>query len=105
VGETTFHGHVVWLTSDQGGRSSGPPTGEEYRVTGYVPPHTVENGLASFWLRDFAPGEWQSSATGWWLAVENAGPQEVRPGSVVVVTEGARTVAYFHVHDVRAGNA
>ena len=35
--------------------------GEEYRVTGYVPPHSVEGGLASFWLRDLAPGEWQGS--------------------------------------------
>jgi hypothetical protein len=93
------------LTSEQGGRSSGPPTGEEYRVTGFVPPQTIEDGLASFWLRDFAPGKWRSSATGWWLVAENSGAQEVRPGSVVVVTEGARTVAYFHVDDVNAGNA
>ena len=105
VGQTTFHGRVVWLTSDQGGRSSGPPTSEEYAATGYVPPHAIEDGLASFCLRDFAAGKWQSSATGWWLMVENAGLQEVRPGSVVVVTEGARTVAYFHVDDVRADNA
>jgi hypothetical protein len=104
VGQTTFHGRLVWVTGEQGGRSSGPPTTEEYRVTGYVPPHTVNDGLASFWLRDFAPGEWQSSATGRWLAVENEGPQELRPGSIVVVTEGARTVAYFHVDDVDDGN-
>jgi hypothetical protein len=70
-------------------------------VTGYVPPYTVETGLASFWLADFTPGEWRSTATGWWLAVENVGPQELRPGSVVVVTEGARHVAYFHVDEVR----
>jgi hypothetical protein len=74
-------------------------------VTAYVPPRGAEDGLASFRLRGFAPGEWQSSATGWLLAVENAGPQEVRPGSVIVVTEGARTVAYFDVDDVRAGDA
>lgn len=69
-------------------------------MTGYVPPHTVDDGLASFWLADFAPGEWTSPATGWWLAVENAGPQGVGPGSVVVVTEGAKPVAYFHVGEV-----
>lgn len=74
-------------------------------MTGYVPAHTAEDGLASFWLRDFLPGEWRSSATGWWMAVENAGAQEVRPGSVVIVTEGARTVAYFHVDDVGSDNA
>ena len=104
MGQTTFRGHVVWLTSEQGGRSSGPPTGEEYRATGYVPPYTVENGLASFWLRDFAPGEWRSLATGWWLAVENAA-QEVRSGSIVAVTEGPKTVGYFHVEDVYASDA
>jgi hypothetical protein len=102
VDGTRFHGHVVWLTSDQGGRSSGPPTGAEYRVTGFVPPRTIEDGLASFWLVDFEPGAWRSPAVGWWLAVENVGAQEVRPGGVVVVTEGARTVAYFHVDEVRA---
>jgi hypothetical protein len=105
VAAITFHGQVVWLTSDQGGRSSGPPTGEEYRATGFVPPYTVESGLASFWLRDFEPGEWRSSATGWWLAVENESPQAVRPGSVVVVTEGPKAVGYFHVEEVRFDTA
>ena len=100
--ETVFHGRVVWLTAEQGGRSTGPPTGEEFRATGYVPPNDASNGLASFWLRGLAPGEWKSSAIGWWLAVENAGPQAVQPGSVVVVTEGARDVAYFHVDGVRS---
>lgn len=71
-------------------------------MTGYVPPYTADDGLASFWLSDFAPGEWRSSATGWWPMVENVGPQAVRPGSVVVVTEGARTVAYFQVDDVHS---
>jgi hypothetical protein len=102
VSQSTFHGHVVWLTSEQGARSSGPPTGEEYRATGFVPPSTLDDGLASFWLRDFVPGEWRSTATGWWPIVENVGAQEVRPGSVVIVTEGARTVGYFHVDEVRA---
>jgi hypothetical protein len=105
VDQAEFHGHVVWLTGEQGGRSSGPPTGEEYRATGYVPPYTVETGLASFWLRDFEPGEWRSTATAWWLAVQNEGPQAVQPGSVVVVTEGAKAVGYFHVDDVPAATA
>lgn len=102
VTATRFYGHIVFLTSDQGGRSSGPPTAEEYRVTAFVPPRTIDDGLASFWLSDFDPGAWRSRAVGWWLAVDNVGAQEVQPGSVVVVTEGARTVAYFHVDEVRA---
>lgn len=92
---------MVWLTAEQGGRSSGPPTGHEYRATGFVPPCTIDNGLASFWLRDFAGGEWRSTATGWWPMIENVGPQEVRSGSVVVITEAARTVGYFHADEVQ----
>lgn len=101
---TTFRGQVVWLTRDQGGRLSGPPAGgadSEYRVTGFVPPHTLDDGLASFWLSGFETGAWRSPATGWWLTVDNTGAHKVRPGSVVVITEGARTVAYFHVDEVR----
>jgi hypothetical protein len=105
VDQTTFLGYVIWLTSEQSGRSSGPPTKDEYRATGFVPPYTAETGLASFWLRDFAPGTWRSSATGWWLVAENAGAQEVKPGSVVVVTEGAKPVAYFHVEQLQSGEA
>ncbi len=100
MAQPTFPGEVVWLTSDQGGRPSGPPTGEEYRATGYVPPFTAETGLASFWLKDFVAGSWRSAATGWWLAVENAGPQRVAVGTIVVITEGHRAVGYFHVSDV-----
>lgn len=100
-----FEGEVIWLTGEQGGRTTGLPTGDEYRATGYVPPHNVEDGLASFWLREFVPGQLRSPARAWWLAVEKAGPQELRPGSVVVVTEGARSVAYFHVDEIRSGDA
>jgi hypothetical protein len=89
MNQTRFIGHVIWLNSAQGGRSSGPPTGEQYRATGFVPPYTLETGLASFWIEDFVPGEWRSSATGWWLVVENIGSQHLQPGSIVVVTEGA----------------
>lgn len=98
-----FYGHVVWLTEEQGGRTSDqPPPGPDYRVTGHVPPYTIETGLASFWLRDFKPGEWSSPATGFWAINDNEGPNEVRSGSVVVVTEGRRVVAYFHVEAVGA---
>jgi hypothetical protein len=65
-----------------------------------VPPQSFEKGLASFSLRGFEAGAWRSRAEGRWLIVENAGPQFVRPGSVVVCTEGARVVAYFHVETV-----
>ena len=102
-GSWPFHGRVVWLTPEQGGRSSGPPqpsTDIDYAHTAFVPPHTVDSGLASFALRNFDAGAWSSAAEGRWLIVENGGDQLVEPGSVVVCTEGPRVVAYFHVERV-----
>lgn len=44
---------------------------------------------------------WCSPATARWLTFDNVGAQAVRPGSVVVITEGpVRVVAYFHVTEV-----
>ena len=72
----------------------------DYAHTAYVPPQTVDSGLASFALRNFEAGAWNSPAEGRWLIVANAGDQLVRPGSVVVCTEGTRVVAYLHVERV-----
>ncbi len=98
-----FLGHVVWLTAEQGGRRSGPPNtpaGFEYVSTGHVPPHGVEES-ASFVLRVEDRTAWCSPATARWLTFDNVGAQAVRPGSVVVITEGpVRVVAYFHVTEV-----
>jgi hypothetical protein len=65
-----------------------------------VPPYGVDNGLASFVLRVSDRTAWRSPATAGWLAVDNAGAQTVQPGSLVVITEGAHQVAYFHVIEV-----
>ena len=100
LGAFPFLGTVVWLTPEQGGRSSGPPVspnGQDFPATGFVPPRTANNGLASFVLRGFREGVWVSAAEGRWLTGENEGGQLVQPGSIVVVTEGVGTVAYFHV--------
>jgi hypothetical protein len=100
-GSCTLSGHVVWLTVEQGGRVSGPPpTKCDYAHTAYVPPHTVDIGLASFVLRGYEPGAWTSRASGRWLDVRNEGVYRIEPGSVVVCTEGRRSVAYFHVDGV-----
>jgi hypothetical protein len=102
-GPWPFHGKVVWLTPEQGGRSSGPPQPSadiDYAHTAFVPPLTVDSGLASFALRNFEAGAWTSAAEGRWLIVENDGDQLVEPGTVVVCTEGPRVVAYFHVERV-----
>jgi len=97
--EFPFRGSIVWLTPEQGGRATGPPLPRQqwpyYAATAYVPPHTAATGLASFVLRDFQPGAWRSQAQGRWLVVGNEGDQAVQQGSVVVITEGARDVAFF----------
>jgi hypothetical protein len=58
------------------------------------------DGLASFILRNFEAGAWRSSAEGRWLVTEAQGPQAVKPGSVIIVTEGPRIVACFTVQQV-----
>ncbi|WP_285490129.1 hypothetical protein [Amycolatopsis taiwanensis] len=101
-----FRGRVVWLTAEQGGRSSGPPRADDkvdYAANAFVPPHTAQSGLASFVLRNLTPGALVSLAEGRWLVVENAGPYQIEPGTVVVITEGSKPVGYFHVEDVRSG--
>lgn len=98
-----FRGVVVWLTPEQGGRSSGPPAtpeDQDYTATAYVPPTTLEDGLASFVLRVVDRTAWRSEASGGWLIVPNEGSHWIDVGSLVAVTEGPRVVAYFHVHEV-----
>ena len=93
-------GHVVWLTADQGGRKSGPPVPTEnqprYASSAYVPPADFETGLASFVI-EAESSAFRSKADAGWLVVPNEGVHHVVPGSVLVVTEGAQTVAYFEV--------
>ncbi|SEP52122.1 hypothetical protein SAMN04489732_1193 [Amycolatopsis saalfeldensis] len=33
--------------------------------------------------------------------VENIGPYQIQPGTVVVISEGPKPVGYFHVDEVR----
>lgn len=98
-----FHGYVVWLTRDQGGRDSGPPptpAEQDYAATGFVPPSTADTGLASVVLRVEDRVAWRSPADAGWLIVDNVPPYRVSDGEVLVVTEGRRVVAYFHVESV-----
>jgi hypothetical protein len=95
-----FHGYVVWLTREQGGRDSGPPPTpiyHDYAATGFVPPATLDSGLASVALRVSDRTVWRSEADARWLVVDNVPPHRVSEGDVIVVTEGRRVVAYFHV--------
>jgi hypothetical protein len=98
-----FHGTVVWLTADQGGRRTGPPvtTAEnDYAATGFVPPLTVATGLASLVVRPATPGAWRSAADAGWLVGDYRYPVDVAAGDVIVVTEGPTVVGYFHVESV-----
>jgi len=98
-----FHGYVVWLTREQGGRDSGPPPtpiDHDYAATGFVPPATLDSGLASVVLRVSDRTALRSEADARWLAVDNVPPHRVSEGDVIVVTEGRRVVAYFHVESI-----
>ena len=79
LGPWPFRGRVIWLTREQGGRASGPPTPSEdwnYAHTAFVPPHSTADGLASFALRGFTAAAWTSPAEGRWLTVENDNLQQ-----------------------------
>jgi hypothetical protein len=67
-----------------------------------APPLTADSGLASFVLRVADPGAWLSAAEGAWLVEQHDARFRTQEGSVLVVTEGRRTVAYFHVESVRS---
>lgn len=98
-----FHGYVVWLTRDQGGRDFGPPptpADQDYAATAFVPPSSADAGLASVVLRVKDRAAWRSRADAGWLVVDNVLPHRARNGDVLVVTEGRRVVAYFHVESM-----
>lgn len=98
-----FHGTVVWLTEEQGGRGTGPPAAtdeHDYMATGFVPPSNVRTGLASLVVRPTTNGAWRSFADAGWLVGDYPYPHDVVEGDVIVVTEGPRVVGYFHVETV-----
>lgn len=102
-GSLPFRGQLIWLTPDQGGRSSGPPptpADQDYAATAFVPPDGMENGWASFVLRVDDRTAWRSPSTGGWLAIDNPAAPTVRVGTVLIITEGPRQVGYFHVTEV-----
>ncbi|GIM63358.1 hypothetical protein Pve01_80250 [Planomonospora venezuelensis] len=98
-----FHGYVVWLTREQGGRDTGPPPTppeQDYAATGFVLPANATTGLASVVLRVQDRRAWRSQADAAWLIVDNVPPHRVAEGDVIVITEGRREVAHFHVESV-----
>jgi hypothetical protein len=98
-----FHGTVIWLTDDQGGRRTGPPvpTAErDHAANGFVPPLTLDNGLASLVVRPETPGAWRCGADAGWLVGDYPYPHDVGPGDVIVVSEEPTIVGYFHVESV-----
>ena len=102
-GPLPFHGYVVWLTPEQEGRDSGPPptpADHDYASTGFVPPATLESGLASVVLRVRDRAAWRSEADARWLVADNIPPHRVSEGDIIVVTEGRRVVASFHVESM-----
>lgn len=93
-------GTIVWLTSDQGGRGTGPlPTRWDtyYFATAFVPPNQHEDGLATVAINVSVRHAWQSHAQLGWLSDPHPA---VDQGSVILITEGPRTVAVFTVDHV-----
>jgi hypothetical protein len=106
-GELALRGEVVWLTAEQGGRASGPPptaADQDYAATGFVPPSSSADGLASFVIRAADRTAWRSAATARWLVLDNSEMPRIEAGTVIVVTEGLRPVAYFHLAVVPASD-
>ena len=98
-----FHGTVIWLTDEQGGRRSGPPSpspDRDYAANGFVPPLTHDTGLASLVVRPETPGAFRSTADAGWLGGDYQYPHDVTVGDVIVVSEGPTVVGYFHVESV-----
>ena len=60
--------------------------------------------MASFVLRGFRSGEWRSQAEGRWLIVDDESDQAVQQGSVVIITEGARNVAFFVIEHMTSAD-
>jgi hypothetical protein len=99
-GPLPFHGYVEWLTREHGGRATGPPPtppDQDFAATGFVPPATANTGLASVVLRVRDRTAWRSDADAGWLIVDTVPPHRVTDGDVIVITEGLREVACFHV--------
>jgi len=93
-------GDIVWLTSEQGGRESGPPLtpwNTYYFATAFVPPESSSSSPAPISLHVSVRNAWTSHARARWLVPPGPAVDE---GSVIMVTEGPRTVAVFTVHGV-----
>jgi hypothetical protein len=74
-----------------------PTPDHDYAANGYVPPLTVDTGLASLIVRPAAPGAWRSAADAGWLMGDYPYSPDAVAGDVIVVTEGPKVVGYFHV--------
>jgi hypothetical protein len=59
-----------------------------------VPPE-APNVFVSFVLKGFEAGAWKSRAFGRWLVSDNPDLPWVKPGAVIVVTEGPKPVGYY----------
>ena len=94
-------GDVVWLTAEQGGRRWGPPSttgGVQYRCTAFVVPPLARQRVGRLRFGSRRTGAVLSRARGGWLLPDALDVQHGVPsGSIVVLTEGRRRVAYFNV--------
>jgi hypothetical protein len=95
VGSLLFHGQVVLAYGGAGRATFGPPATPDDQVcavAGFVPPATVETGLASLVLRWLTARCGGSAPDAGWLAVANVPPHRADEGDILVIKEGCRVV-------------
>jgi hypothetical protein len=98
-GSFPMHGDIEWIASDAGGRKS-PPAGPTFATTAWRETIGPQKGTASFVLRGFAPTWERSPADGRWLFNQTDAALKVTAPEVVIVAEGAKPVARFHIYAV-----
>lgn len=97
-------GQITWLTPEQGGRAGGPPRtpwSTYYYATAFVPPRSVDDGTTPIIVNVAVRDAWTSHGWAGWVAPPGPGVDE---GSVLLITEGEETVAFFTVTHVERGD-
>src|SRR5579862_7149066 len=97
-GPFPFHGVLEWIPAEKGGRAKPLPV-SSFAAVGWRQ-DVGSDGMASLLLRGFEPGRRRSRADARWLVPRADAQYVVSVGDVIIVGEGSRPVARFHVDAV-----
>jgi hypothetical protein len=100
AGPYPLQGVIEWLSPAEGGRQSGPPADDGYAQIGWRESDGSVQDAASIVLRGFDPTQMTSPASAGWLSPEIARASNIKAGDNIVIAEGTRPVARFHVHRI-----